>query len=293
MEDRRLADGARVRRARARATSSAKHGGARARRARVAARDARGDGARRAAHARRSAATTSTSACARPISAATATARGIPWLGMPIADVDALDRVLVVGSFLRKDHPLLAQRLRQAAKKGAQVSLAAFGRRRLADAASRTRRSSRRRCCRRRWPRSSSRRRSAAGKPVPGGAGRTSSPSPRRKAIAASLAVGRAQGAILLGNFARAASGGVAAASRWRRRSPTSPARRSAASPKRRTASAATSRGALPQRAGMNAQAMLAEPRKAYLAAACRAGVRLRQSGRRARRAREGRASSS
>jgi NADH-quinone oxidoreductase subunit G len=47
----------------------------------------------------------------------------IPWLGLPIAEVAAVDRVLVVGSFLRKDHPLLAQRLRQAAKKGAQVSL--------------------------------------------------------------------------------------------------------------------------------------------------------------------------
>ena len=47
---------------------------------------------------------------------------GIPWLGMPIADVGALDRVLVVGSFLRKDHPLVAQRLRQAAKRGAQVA---------------------------------------------------------------------------------------------------------------------------------------------------------------------------
>ena len=42
---------------------------------------------------------------------------------MPIADIAALDRVLVVGSFLRKDHPLLAQRLRQAAKKGTQVSM--------------------------------------------------------------------------------------------------------------------------------------------------------------------------
>jgi len=41
---------------------------------------------------------------------------------MPIADVGALDRALVVGSFLRKDHPLLAHRLRQAAKKGAQIS---------------------------------------------------------------------------------------------------------------------------------------------------------------------------
>jgi len=46
---------------------------------------------------------------------------GIPWLGMPIAELGNLDRVLVVGSFLRKDHPLIAQRLRQAAKRGAQL----------------------------------------------------------------------------------------------------------------------------------------------------------------------------
>jgi NADH-quinone oxidoreductase subunit G len=49
-------------------------------------------------------------------------ANGVPWLGMPITDFAALDRVLVVGSFLRKDHPLLAQRLRHATKKGAQLS---------------------------------------------------------------------------------------------------------------------------------------------------------------------------
>jgi NADH-quinone oxidoreductase subunit G len=48
---------------------------------------------------------------------------GAPYLGMPIADVGKIDRALVVGSFLRKDHPLLAHRLRQAAKKGAQISL--------------------------------------------------------------------------------------------------------------------------------------------------------------------------
>jgi NADH-quinone oxidoreductase subunit G len=48
---------------------------------------------------------------------------GIPWLGMPIADLGTLDRVLVVGSFLRKDHPLIAQRLRQAAKRGTQVTM--------------------------------------------------------------------------------------------------------------------------------------------------------------------------
>jgi NADH-quinone oxidoreductase subunit G len=46
---------------------------------------------------------------------------GIPWLGMPIAELQKLDRVLVVGSFLRKDHPLIAHRLRQAAKRGAQI----------------------------------------------------------------------------------------------------------------------------------------------------------------------------
>jgi NADH-quinone oxidoreductase subunit G len=48
---------------------------------------------------------------------------GTLWLGMKIAEISALDRVLVVGSFLRKDHPLVAQRLRQSAKKGAQVSI--------------------------------------------------------------------------------------------------------------------------------------------------------------------------
>ncbi len=48
--------------------------------------------------------------------------RGAPWLGMNIADLGTLDRVLVVGSFLRKDHPLMAQRLRQAVKGGTQVS---------------------------------------------------------------------------------------------------------------------------------------------------------------------------
>ncbi|MBN8440547.1 MAG: NADH-quinone oxidoreductase subunit G [Thauera sp.] len=46
---------------------------------------------------------------------------GAPWLGMPIAGVGELDRLLVVGSFLRKDAPLLAQRVRQAAKRGLQV----------------------------------------------------------------------------------------------------------------------------------------------------------------------------
>ena len=49
--------------------------------------------------------------------------RAAPWLGMPIAELDKLDRVLVVGSFLRKDHPLIAHRLRQATKRGAQIHM--------------------------------------------------------------------------------------------------------------------------------------------------------------------------
>jgi NADH-quinone oxidoreductase subunit G len=48
---------------------------------------------------------------------------GVPWLGMRVAELNKLDRVLVVGAFLRKDQPLIAQRLRQAAKRGTQVSV--------------------------------------------------------------------------------------------------------------------------------------------------------------------------
>lgn len=44
------------------------------------------------------------------------------WLGRPIAELSSLQRVLVVGSNLRKDHPLFAQRIRQAVRHGAQIS---------------------------------------------------------------------------------------------------------------------------------------------------------------------------
>ncbi|HWQ38862.1 MAG TPA: NADH-quinone oxidoreductase subunit NuoG [Burkholderiales bacterium] len=49
--------------------------------------------------------------------------RGVPWLGMKIADIGLLDRVLVVGSTLRKEQPLLAHRIRQAVKRGAQLCI--------------------------------------------------------------------------------------------------------------------------------------------------------------------------
>ncbi|RZL68326.1 MAG: NADH-quinone oxidoreductase subunit G [Variovorax sp.] len=54
-----------------------------------------------------------------------ARADGIHWLGTSIASLSQLQRVLVVGSNLRKDHPLFAQRIRQAARKGAKVNVIA------------------------------------------------------------------------------------------------------------------------------------------------------------------------
>ncbi len=46
---------------------------------------------------------------------------GVRWLGLPIESLSRLQRVLVVGSNLRKDHPLFALRIRHAARHGAQV----------------------------------------------------------------------------------------------------------------------------------------------------------------------------
>ena len=47
---------------------------------------------------------------------------GVRYLGMSIASLSDLQSVLVVGSNLRKDHPLFAQRIRQAARKGCAVN---------------------------------------------------------------------------------------------------------------------------------------------------------------------------
>jgi NADH-quinone oxidoreductase subunit G len=48
---------------------------------------------------------------------------GVRWLGTSIASLSDLQRVLVVGSNLRKDHPLFALRVRAAVRKGAAVSV--------------------------------------------------------------------------------------------------------------------------------------------------------------------------
>jgi NADH-quinone oxidoreductase subunit G len=46
----------------------------------------------------------------------------VRWLGTSIASLSNLDRVLILGSNIRKDHPLFAQRIRQAVRKGCAVN---------------------------------------------------------------------------------------------------------------------------------------------------------------------------
>lgn len=46
---------------------------------------------------------------------------GVRWLGTSIASLSTLQSALIVGSNLRKDHPLFAQRIRQAARHGGKV----------------------------------------------------------------------------------------------------------------------------------------------------------------------------
>ncbi len=47
---------------------------------------------------------------------------GLPWLGLPIAEVEDIDAALLIGANPRKDQPILGHRLRKAALKGAKIS---------------------------------------------------------------------------------------------------------------------------------------------------------------------------
>ena len=79
-----------------------------------------------------SAPTTSTTASASPTSARRRRARrGSACRSRTLAKLESL---LLVGSTLRKEQPLLATRIREAAKKGIAVNVAARGQRRAADA---------------------------------------------------------------------------------------------------------------------------------------------------------------
>src|SRR6185369_11986921 len=48
-------------------------------------------------------------------------AEGVRWLGTTIASLSDLQRALVIGSNLRKEHPLFALRVRGAVRSGAKV----------------------------------------------------------------------------------------------------------------------------------------------------------------------------
>ena len=50
-------------------------------------------------------------------------AHGGFWLGMPVTDMSRMNRMLVVGSNLRKDHPLMAHRIRESVRWGGQLNL--------------------------------------------------------------------------------------------------------------------------------------------------------------------------
>jgi NADH-quinone oxidoreductase subunit G len=186
---------------------------------------------------------------------------GATWLGMSIADLAMLDRVLVVGSFLRKDHPLIAHRLRQRAKKGAQVSVLHTSDDelliRLAHKAI--------------VPPSVLPRMlgeiavaaiQAAGKAAPAGLAGIEA-SPIAKEIAGSLASGTRR-AILLGSYAewhpQAAQIHALAQTIAEATGATLGFLTEAAN-----SIGGTLAGAFPRRGGLNAAAMLAEPRKAYL----------------------------
>ncbi|MET0205134.1 MAG: NADH-quinone oxidoreductase subunit NuoG [Casimicrobiaceae bacterium] len=186
---------------------------------------------------------------------------GIPWLGMPIADIASLDRVLVVGSFLRKDHPLIAQRLRQAAKKRTEVSslhavdddwLLPVKHKALVAPSQ--------------MPKVLAEivvaAATQAGKPVHEALAGLE-PSPGATAIAASLLSGKAA-AVWLGNLALQHPDASQLAALAQVLADITGARLGVLTEAADTVGAYVAR-ALPQGAGLNAQAMLAEPRKAYL----------------------------
>jgi NADH-quinone oxidoreductase subunit G len=186
---------------------------------------------------------------------------GAPWLGMSIAEFAALDRVLVVGSFLRNDHPLLAHRLRQAAKRGAQVSLL-----HASDDDLLIRIAHKAIVAPSAMPRLLAEivvaAAAAAGKAAPAQLSGIA-PSAQAQAIAASLASGERKG-IFLGNFAQHHPQAEQLHALAQELARSTGARQGFLTEAANSVGGYIAR-ALPQRGGMNAQAMLASPRKAYL----------------------------
>ncbi len=202
---------------------------------------------------------------------------GARWLGMPVAEIQAHDRILVVGSFLRNDHPLFAHRIRQAAKKRARVLKLSS----VDDdwrCLSRPSPSLRPRFCPRRWPRSSSRRPRLPASRCP----RRSRTSRRWRPVLRRSRSRTSSPAEPAGDPAglarRSASAGLAAARAGA--GARGADRRDAGLPARsRERVGGYLAGARPGEGGLPAHAMLAEPRRAYMVVHAEAGVRLREPG--------------
>jgi NADH-quinone oxidoreductase subunit G len=188
-------------------------------------------------------------------------ARGVPWLGMTITEFAALDRVLVIGSFLRDDHPLLAHRLRQAAKKGAQISLL-----HASDDELLIRVAHKAIVAPSAMPKMLAEivvaAAAAAGAPAPAGLSAITASAPAQ-AIAASLASGERKG-IFLGNFAQHHPQATQLHALAQELARLTGARQGFLTEAANSLGGYIAR-AIPQRGGMNAQTMLASPRKVYL----------------------------
>jgi NADH-quinone oxidoreductase subunit G len=48
---------------------------------------------------------------------------GTPWMGCNIPDLEDMDRILIIGSNLRNEHPMLTHRIRKAVANGAELSI--------------------------------------------------------------------------------------------------------------------------------------------------------------------------
>ncbi|MBL8520306.1 MAG: NADH-quinone oxidoreductase subunit G, partial [Betaproteobacteria bacterium] len=59
----------------------------------------------------------------QPDTSADGRATGARWLGMPVSEIGAQQAVLLIGSTIRKEHPLIAARLRAGVKKGLALSI--------------------------------------------------------------------------------------------------------------------------------------------------------------------------
>jgi NADH-quinone oxidoreductase subunit G len=186
---------------------------------------------------------------------------GAPWLGMSIEEVSHLQSVLLVGSTLRKEQPLLASRVRLAAKKGLAVNTLHVANDELLMPTAH-RMVTRPDALAGDLAAIAAAVAQASGKSVSGAAGKAIGES--EKAIAASL-VGRERSAILLGHYAQQHPDYailLAIAQEIGRIT----GARVGVLPDGANAVGAYLAGALPTR-GLDARAMMSKPRRGYLVA--------------------------